>query len=51
MDDETVKDYEMQGTNEDNDDPTDIEENYALLEGETIIIDNYGDQNTDYIYQ
>ena len=51
MDDEAVKDYEMQGINEDNDDPTDIEENYTLLEGKTIIIDDDSDENTDYIYQ
>ena len=51
MDDETVKDYEMQSTNEDNDDPADIEENYALLEGKTVIIDDDSDENTDYIYQ
>ena len=51
MDDETVKDYEMQSTNEDNDDPTDIEEDYTLLEGETIIIDDDSDEVVDYIYQ
>ena len=51
MDYETRTDYEMQGINEDNDDPTDIEENYTLLEGETIIIDDDSDEIVDYIYQ
>ena len=51
MEDETIKDYEMQSTNEDNDDPTDIEEDYTLLEGETIIIDDDSDEIADYIYQ
>ena len=51
MEDETIKDYEMQSTNEDNDDPTDIEEDYTLLEGKTIIIDDDSDETVDYIYQ
>ena len=51
MDDETVKDYEMQNINEDNDDPIDIEEDYTLLEGETIIIDDDSNEIADYVYQ
>ena len=51
MDDETVKDYDMQSTNEDNDDPIDIEEDYTLLEGEAVIIDDDSDETVDYVYQ
>ena len=51
MDNEIIKDYEMQSTNEDNDDPVDIEEDYTLLEGKTIIIDDDSDESIDYIYQ